>query len=93
MLLIRFAGYHIDVACFLKERGVSFIGADGPNDVSPSGPPQGVGLHQLARQPRLRESCRRGETVEPLRVPVHGRPAPVADTAASRCPGRRGRQA
>jgi len=43
-----FAGYHIDVAYFLKERGVSFIGADGPNDVSPSGLPAGVGLHQLA---------------------------------------------
>lgn len=43
-----FAGYHIDVAYFLKERGVSFIGADGPNDVSPSGLPQGLGLHQLA---------------------------------------------
>jgi hypothetical protein len=44
-----FAGYHADVAYFLKERGVSFIGADGPNDVSPSGLPQGVGgLHQLA---------------------------------------------
>jgi hypothetical protein len=43
-----FAGYHIDVAYFIKERGVSFIGADGPNDVSPSGLPPGVGLHQLA---------------------------------------------
>ena len=43
-----FAGYHIDVAYFLKERGVSFIGADGPNDVSPSGLPPGRGLHQLA---------------------------------------------
>src|SRR5262245_31890894 len=43
-----FAGYHIDVAYFIKERGVSFIGCDGPNDVSPSGLPQGVGLHQLA---------------------------------------------
>ena len=43
-----FAGYHVDVAYFLKERGVSFIGADGPNDVSPSGLPQGVGLHRLA---------------------------------------------
>lgn len=43
-----YAGYHIDVAYLLKERGVSFIGADGPNDVSPSGLPQGVGLHQLA---------------------------------------------
>ena len=43
-----FAGYHVDVAYFLKERGVSFIGADGPNDVSPSGLPQGVGLHQIA---------------------------------------------
>ena len=43
-----YAGWHIDVAYFLKERGVSFIGADGPNDVSPSGLPQGVGLHQLA---------------------------------------------
>jgi kynurenine formamidase len=38
----------VDVAYFLKERGVSFIGADGPNDVSPSGLPAGVGLHQLA---------------------------------------------
>jgi len=43
-----YAGYHIDVAYFLKERGVSFIGADGPNDARPSGLPQGVGLHQLA---------------------------------------------
>jgi kynurenine formamidase len=43
-----FAGYHIDVAYFLKERGVAFIGSDGPNDVSPSGLPAGVGLHQLA---------------------------------------------
>jgi kynurenine formamidase len=43
-----FAGYHVDVAYFLKDRGVSFIGADGPNDVSPSALPQGVGLHQLA---------------------------------------------
>jgi kynurenine formamidase len=43
-----FAGYHVDVAYFIKERGVAFIGADGPNDVSPSGLPQGVGLHQLA---------------------------------------------
>ena len=45
-----FAGYHADVAYFLKERGVSFIGSDGPNDVSPSGLPQsvGLGLHQLA---------------------------------------------
>ena len=39
---------HIDVAYFLKDRGVLFIGADGPNDVSLSGLPQGVGLHQLA---------------------------------------------
>jgi kynurenine formamidase len=44
----RLAGYHNHVAYFLKERGGSFIGADGPNDVSPSGLPQGVGLHQLA---------------------------------------------
>jgi kynurenine formamidase len=45
-----FAGYHAGVAYFLKERGVSFIGSDGPNDVSPSGLPQavGLGLHQLA---------------------------------------------
>lgn len=43
-----FAGWHIDVAYFIKERGVSFIGGDGPNDVSPSGLPQGVGLHQLS---------------------------------------------
>jgi len=45
-----FAGYHADVAYFLKERGVSFIGCDGPNDVMPSGLPPTVGipLHQLA---------------------------------------------
>jgi kynurenine formamidase len=45
-----FAGYHADVAYFIKERGVSFIGCDGPNDVSPTGLPQsvGLGLHQLA---------------------------------------------
>jgi kynurenine formamidase len=45
-----FAGYHADVAYFMKERGVSFIGSDGPNDVLPSGLPQSIGipLHQLA---------------------------------------------
>jgi kynurenine formamidase len=45
-----FAGYHADVAYFLKERGVSFIGCDGPNDVSPTGPPPEVAnpLHRLA---------------------------------------------
>jgi len=45
-----FAGYHADVAYFLKERGVSFIGCDGPNDVMPSGllPDVGIPLHKLA---------------------------------------------
>ena len=45
-----FAGYHADVAYFLKERGVSFIGCDGPNDVSPTGLPPEVAnpLHRLA---------------------------------------------
>jgi kynurenine formamidase len=45
-----FAGYHADVAYFIKERGVSFIGGDGPNDVQPSGlPPEiRIPLHQLA---------------------------------------------
>src|ERR1051326_7011536 len=45
-----FAGYHADVAYFLKERGVSFIGGDGPNDVMPSGLPESIGipLHQIA---------------------------------------------
>ena len=45
-----FAGYHADVAYFLKERGVSFIGGDGPNDVSPTGMPPSVTnpLHRLA---------------------------------------------
>jgi kynurenine formamidase len=45
-----FAGYHADVAYFLKERGVSFIGCDGPNDVSPTGFPPTVTnpLHRLA---------------------------------------------
>ena len=45
-----FAGYQADVAYFLKERGVSFIGCDGPNDVSPTGLPPTVTnpLHRLA---------------------------------------------
>lgn len=45
-----FAGYHADVAYFLKERGVSFIGCDGPNDVMPSGLPPAIAipLHQLS---------------------------------------------
>ena len=45
-----FAGYYADVAYFLKERGVSFIGCDGPNDVSPTGLPPSVTnpLHRLA---------------------------------------------
>jgi len=45
-----FAGYHADVAYFIKERGVSFIGGDGPNDVSPTGLPASVvnPLHRLA---------------------------------------------
>ncbi|HEV3059466.1 MAG TPA: cyclase family protein [Vicinamibacterales bacterium] len=44
------AGYHADVAFFLKERGVSFIGEDEWNDVSPTTLPQAVGLpvHKLA---------------------------------------------
>ena len=44
-----FAGYHADVAYFVKERGVSFIGCDGPNDVSPTGLPPTVTnpLHRL----------------------------------------------
>jgi len=45
-----FAGYHADVAYFLKERGVSFIGCDGPNDVTPTGLPPTIAipLHKLA---------------------------------------------
>ena len=45
-----FAGYHADVAYFLKERGVSFIAGDGPNDVLPTGLPASVPnpLHRLA---------------------------------------------
>ena len=45
-----FAGYHADVAYFMKERGVSFIGGDGPNDVVPTGLPEAIGtpLHRLA---------------------------------------------
>src|SRR5438309_7804348 len=37
-----FAGYHADVAYFIKEHGVSFIACDGPNDVSPTGLPPSV---------------------------------------------------
>ena len=45
-----FAGYHSDVAYFIKERGVSFIAGDGPNDVVPTGLPPSVlnPLHRLA---------------------------------------------
>lgn len=45
-----FAGYQADVAYFLKGRGVSFIGHDAWNDVSPHGfPPQvGLPIHRLA---------------------------------------------
>ena len=45
-----FAGYHADVAYFLKECGVSFIGCDGPNDVTPTGLPPTIAipLHKLA---------------------------------------------
>jgi kynurenine formamidase len=43
------AGFHADVAYFLKERGVSFIGHDMWNDVSPSGVPGiALPLHNLA---------------------------------------------
>ena len=44
------AGYHADVDYFLKDRGVSYIGEDEWNDVSPTGFPQAVGLplHALA---------------------------------------------
>ena len=44
-----YAGYHADVAYFMKERGVAFIGGDAYNDVGPSGV-TGVGqpLHSLA---------------------------------------------
>ena len=44
------AGYHADVAYFLKERGVSFIAEDEWNDVSPTTFPTTMGLpiHQLA---------------------------------------------
>ena len=44
------AGYHADVAYFLKERGVSFIGHDMWNDVSPHefSDDLGLPLHRLA---------------------------------------------
>lgn len=43
------AGYHADVAYFMKERGVSFIGHDMSNDVSPSGISNVSGpMHRLA---------------------------------------------
>jgi kynurenine formamidase len=45
------AGYHADVAYFLKDRGVAFIASDAINDVAPSGLPSTVPatpLHRLA---------------------------------------------
>ena len=47
---IGFAGYHADVAYFIKERGVSFIGSDGPTDVMPTGFPPAIRIpvHQLS---------------------------------------------
>jgi kynurenine formamidase len=43
------AGYHADVAYFLKERGVAMIGHDMWNDVAPSGIPNvRLPLHNLA---------------------------------------------
>ncbi|MCH7671379.1 MAG: cyclase family protein [Proteobacteria bacterium] len=43
------AGYHADVAYFLKDRGVAMIGHDMWNDVSPSGIPNvRLPLHSLA---------------------------------------------
>jgi len=48
---VGWAGYHADVAYFLKERGVAFIGGDAINDVAPSGLPTTVPatpLHRLA---------------------------------------------
>ena len=45
-----FAGYQANVAYFMKERGVAFIGHDAWNDVSPHGFPASIGLpiHRLA---------------------------------------------
>jgi kynurenine formamidase len=44
-----YAGYHADVAYFLKERGVAFIGGDAFNDVGPSGIPNiRLPVHSLA---------------------------------------------
>jgi kynurenine formamidase len=44
------AGWHADVAYFLKERGVSFIGSESINDVSPTGfpPTMGLPIHLIA---------------------------------------------
>ena len=50
MVNFGFSTTHADVAFFIKERGVSFIGGDGPNDVIPTGLPASVAspLHRLA---------------------------------------------
>ena len=44
------AGYHADVAYFLKDRDVAFLGSDGISDVYPTGFPRSIGspLHHLA---------------------------------------------
>ena len=44
------AGYHADVAYFLKERGIAFIGHDMSTDVAPTGIDghEGFPLHELA---------------------------------------------
>jgi hypothetical protein len=63
--------------------GVSFIGSDGPNDVSPSPLPQavGLGLHQLALVAvgvsifdnlDFERVAEEGEAPESLRIPLCG---------------------
>jgi hypothetical protein len=58
-----FAGYHADVAYFLKERGVSFIGGDGPNDVSPTGLPASVPGPSSIISISSERSSRRGDLI------------------------------
>ena len=77
------AGYHASVAPWLKERGVSFLGSDDAQDVTPSlVTGMNLPVHTLAiaapgdrhsRQPGSRGRCANGGAAEQVGVPADRR--------------------